>query len=96
MRYWIRFKKQTVGPYTPEQISRQSVATDDTLVCPEGAKSAADWRRLRDVPELVQALRGLATPPSSPPVAAPAPALRNRKDLAKLIIKALGGSFKRK
>ena len=91
MRYWIRFNKSTLGPYTPEQIRRQSMFTGDTLVCPEGSNDAADWRRLRDVPELIQEPRGMP-PPSPPPPAKP----KDRKDLAKLIIRALGGSLKRK
>ncbi len=91
MRYWIRFNKSTLGPYTPEQIRRQSALTGDTLVCPEGSQDAADWRRLRDVPELVQAPQGMPPPPLPPP-AKP----KDRKELAKLIIRALGGSLKKR
>ena len=91
MRYWIRFNKSTLGPYTPEQIRRQSALTGDTLVCPEGSQDAADWRRLRDVPELIHEPQGMPPPPPPPP-AKP----KDRKDLAKLIIRALGGSLKKR
>ena len=66
MRYWISIDKKNLGPFTPEEIRRQSAITDDAMVFPEGATAASDWRRLRDVPELVQALRRPAAPPPMP------------------------------
>ena len=62
MRYWISIDKKNLGPFTPEEIRRQSAITDDAMVFPDGATAASDWRRLRDVPELVRAVRGPAAP----------------------------------
>lgn len=77
MKYWIRINKESLGPVGPEQIRRISGITEDSLVFPDGATSASDWRRLRDVPELVQALRRPAAPPpplpQGPPALSPTP-----------------------
>jgi hypothetical protein len=70
MKYWVRVNKQSFGPVSPEQIRKITGVTEDSFVCPEGATSAPDWRRLRDVPALAQALTGPAAPTSAAPIGA--------------------------
>ena len=60
MKYWVRINNKSLGPVGPDQIREIIGSNEDSFVCPEGAASASDWRRLRDVPERAQALRGLA------------------------------------
>lgn len=67
MRYWIRVNKESLGPFTPEQIHQRPEVTDGTLVCPETATSGADWKPMRDVPELKRALRTTQSAPPPPP-----------------------------
>jgi len=102
MRYWIRVAKQTRGPFTAEDIRQQPAVTEVTPVCPEGAKSSADWRRLGEVPELVAALRGLPAPPSilgeskGQAGEGPASATEKPRDLRKIVLAALRAAGKRK
>lgn len=63
MRYWVRVNKDSLGPFTPEQIRQHPEVTESTLVYPETAKDAVAWKRLREVPEL---LRATTRAPSAP------------------------------
>jgi hypothetical protein len=85
MRYWIRVAEQTIGPFTPDEVRRQTGVTDETPVCPEGAQNSTDWRRLKEVPELAMALRGIIapTPPQSASTA------DKQRDLKQIVMAAL-------
>jgi hypothetical protein len=73
MRYWVRIERETKGPFTPEQLRRIPGLTEESFVCPEGAKEAEDWRRLKEFPDVLKAIQ---TPPErpSPPPKPPSPA----------------------
>lgn len=67
MKYWVRVGKESLGPVSPEQIRKVPGVTENSLVCPEGATAASDWRRLREVPELLRAFRPAQSAPPPPP-----------------------------
>ena len=73
MKYWVRVNKESLGPVSADQIQKISGVTENALVCPEGATATSDWRKLRDVPELAQALRRASSPPLPPEESSPPP-----------------------
>lgn len=73
MRYWVRINKESLGPFTPEQIRQHPEVTEGTLVYPETGKSGADWVRLREVPGLLRASRPMQSAPPPPPPPSPPP-----------------------
>jgi hypothetical protein len=74
MKYWVRIDKKSFGPFSPDQLRHVPGVSPDSFVCPEGARSASDWHRLRDMPELARAApSGAHAASASPPPPAPAP-----------------------
>jgi hypothetical protein len=69
MRFWVRsVDKQSLGPFTPEQIRKIPGVNEDTFIYPESGQGSSAWKRLRDVPELIQARRIPPPPPRAEPV----------------------------
>ncbi len=44
MKYWLFDGKDALGPYEPEELKRLPGFTPDSLICPDGAASADQWR----------------------------------------------------
>lgn len=70
MKFWARVKRQTVGPFTVEEIRKHPEIGDATLLCPEDATDAKSWKRLREIPGLRDVKGGASGSPAPPPTAA--------------------------
>lgn len=84
MRYWIRINKDSLGPFTPEQVLNHPQVTEGTLVYPMTGKSGADWKRMRDVPELSLARRSAQSTSLPPPPPRPEISKQNPTPLVKV------------
>lgn len=58
MKYWIFQNNQVLGPYGPDDLSKMSAFSPESLVCSEGRRgtSMGDWQRAGMVPDLSVAL----------------------------------------
>lgn len=70
MKYWVFDGKQAVGPYEVEELKRIPLFGAQTLICPEDAGSAEQWRPAQYY--LIKPPR--AKPEPQPAAQAPAPA----------------------
>lgn len=60
--YFFLIGKDQNGPFTVEQLANKGLTTE-TLVWTEGMEN---WQKLKDIPELVQALKPKSVPPPPP------------------------------
>jgi hypothetical protein len=60
--YFFLEGKDQNGPFTIEQLSDKSL-TNETMIWTEGMEN---WQKLKDIPELVQALKPKSVPPPPP------------------------------
>ena len=62
MRYWIYDErtKSVLGPHLAHLLSRQPGFGPESKVAPDGARSAKDWKKAKDVDEL----KAFFSPPS--------------------------------
>lgn len=44
MKYWLLQDGDAVGPYDPEELKRLPGFTADSMICPDGAASADQWK----------------------------------------------------
>lgn len=59
--FFLKGKEQN-GPFTIEQLSDKGL-TNETMIWTEGMEN---WQKLKDIPELVQALKPKSVPPPPP------------------------------
>ncbi len=74
MRYWVRLKKQTYGPFGLNDLKKVPGLGPDTMVAAATGPEANTWRPVKAVPELGRLLPSDDAPATVAAPSAPAPA----------------------